>query len=382
VFAVFNGRGWGTSRENPGGGPGWLSYNHRSGFTIRHLEDGAAKNAASTGDPQETSESGKATRTERAQRAGSRAVSRIVAKALKGTSRDARAQSAIGGVIEDADSGYGRSERFFGQVKGGRPGDFGEEDLSTAQGRADRISELGELKKLKVAQIARMRKRAAALKRLIAKYERALKQMNAARGKAKGAKRAKISERMKSYDERLNDYKAELRALGGSIADTRLDIGDLEKDIADVAATADAEAPSPTDALGAALGDIDLAERAGVISAEQAQEQRVGVLNAALNGGFGALDQRQQWEVMAQLRDAQAAATDAQNAATQATQEMAQALRDVKASIDAQLAFANGVSAITSMEAIRVVADTLSRQFGQGIQARSALPGSGSLSRL
>jgi TP901 family phage tail tape measure protein len=36
VFMNMNGRGWGTSASNPGGGPGWLSYSSLPGYTIRH----------------------------------------------------------------------------------------------------------------------------------------------------------------------------------------------------------------------------------------------------------------------------------------------------------------------------------------------------------
>lgn len=37
VYMVMNGRAWGTSRSNPGGGPGWVDgYTFRRGFTVRH----------------------------------------------------------------------------------------------------------------------------------------------------------------------------------------------------------------------------------------------------------------------------------------------------------------------------------------------------------
>jgi hypothetical protein len=38
TFMSINGRGFGTSAENPGGGPGWLSYNSRPGFVVRHVD--------------------------------------------------------------------------------------------------------------------------------------------------------------------------------------------------------------------------------------------------------------------------------------------------------------------------------------------------------
>jgi hypothetical protein len=37
VFMSLFGRGFGTSHENPDGGPGWLSYNERPGFTVRSV---------------------------------------------------------------------------------------------------------------------------------------------------------------------------------------------------------------------------------------------------------------------------------------------------------------------------------------------------------
>jgi hypothetical protein len=37
TFMSINGRGFGTSKENAGGGAGWLSYNSRSGFAVRHV---------------------------------------------------------------------------------------------------------------------------------------------------------------------------------------------------------------------------------------------------------------------------------------------------------------------------------------------------------
>lgn len=380
VFAVFNGRGWGTSRENPGGGPGWLSYNHRTGFTIRHLEDGDEKGTGSSGDPQETVESGKSSagpsRSERAARSGSRAVNRIAAKFGRGISAAVRGAAAVGQVVEQAEGGYGRSERFFGQVIGGQAGVFGDEDLNTPEGRAQRTTEVQALKKLKQQQLARLNKRKGLLKRAISKASKQLSELRKARDKAKGAKRAKMSERIRAFDDRLVDLKAELAALGEQISDTTLDIGDLDKDLGELAQAPEVEAgPSTTDKLGQALGDIDLQERAGLLSPEQARAARIATLTAARDGAFGALSQRELWEVMGQLREA----ADAQ---AQATVDNTSALRDLKASIDAQLAFADRVSAVTSLEAVRAMADVMSGQLGARVQARSQLPGSGALSRL
>lgn len=326
-------------------------------------------------------------RRESQERAGSRLVNRIVSRGLRGTRRDARAQSAIGGVIEDAEGGYGRTERFFGQVIGGQPGKFGEEDLGTAEGRAARISELGELKKLKAAQLARMRKRAAALKRLIVKHEKTLKSLHAARKKARGAKRAKISERMKPIEDELIDYKAELRALGGQIADTQLDIGDLTKDIQDVAATPDTEAPegptySATDKLGEDLKLVDLQERAELLTAEQAAGVRKTILSNALAGFYGGLSEHERLEVMAQLIESQKAATEAQQAATQASQAHTAAVLENTAVQKARLALAERVTATVSTEAVAAFADLMAGRLGAMTTARTRMPGTGQLSRL
>lgn len=382
MFAVFNGRGWGTSRENPGGGPGWLSYNHRSGFTIRHLEDGGEKGSSTEGDPQETSEPGKSSagpsKSERAARSGSRAVNRIASKFGKGIAASVSGARSVGRVVEQADSGYGRSERFFGQVIGGQPGVFGDEDLGTVEGRAQRTTEVQELRKLKVAQLARLNKRKGLLKRAISKASKQLAELRKARDKAKGAKRAKMSERIRAFDDRLVDLRAELAALGEQISDTTLDIGDLDKDLGELAQAPDAEAgPEPQSAgdfLSSRLAIVDAMERAGDLTPEQARAERQRHIELALAGAFGQISDLERLNLRGDLRDLM-------QAQAQATVDNTAALRDLKASIDAQLAFADRVSAIVGMEAVRALADVMSNQLGARVSARSSMPGSGALSR-
>lgn len=284
-------------------------------------------------------------------------------------------------VIEDKDIEYGQAERRFGQS---------EEDLGTAQGREKRVSELTHLKALKRKQLAREMKRLAALQALVKKYDgliAALRKKLTGPKKLRGAKAAKVREKIKEYDDARIEFAAEARSLGAQIEDTRLDIGDLDKELAEVAATPDAaaeetvgggesgEAETPADKIGQALSDIDLQERAGVLTPEQAKAARVSFLQQALAGAFGPLDQRQQWELMAQLRDAI-------GEQVQAAVDLTQALADVKASIDAQLAFAGQVSAITSMQAVRAMADVFSGQLGQRTTARGFMPGDGANARL
>ncbi len=381
VFAVLNGRGWGTgSPQAPDGGAGWLPYNHRSGFTIRHLDDGAQKGKGAVGNEQETSAAGASnsgpTRAERQARAGSRLVNRIASPALKAIRAASGIATGLGTAIEDAGTSYGQKEREFGQT---------DEDLGTAAGRKDRLNELAELAKLKRATLGRQKRRAAALSSAIKKYEDLLKKLAAARKKAKGTKRATINERMKTYEDRLDDLKAEAKALGVAIKDTELDLGDLAKDAATVAGTPDTvpdpvdAGPAPTDQLGQRLADIDLRERAGVMTAAEASEWRAHLRQQALNGYFGELGESERLEVMAQLRDAVLADTEARQ---QSDQNSVAAMRDLTAALLALAARSQSVAEVTAAQLQTVIADMANGGiYGTGVGPRRGNAGNGTLAR-
>jgi TP901 family phage tail tape measure protein len=434
VFAVFNGRGWGTSHENPGGGPGWLSYNSRPGFTIRHLEDSAGSRGG-TGQAQESASrealqarvdanldklsglrnklagvpSGKAhagtrkaiqaqirglvssnralrtdmrhaptsaDRTAAQERAGSRLVNQITAPFAKSLAASAGGAATLGTAIDDEGTRYGQVERMFGQT---------DEDLGTAGGRKHRISELVALAVLKKKTLGDQKKRAGMLKRAISTLEAELKKLRAARDKAHGAKRAKMNDRIAPIVTRLDDLKAELKTLGFAIHDTELDIGDLAKEEKDVAGTADTAVEPDTvaiDKVSGAMSDIDLMEHAGILTADQATAMRVATLKGAEEGKFGALSPRQMLDVMGQMRDATQAQTDAALAAAQAVSDQTQALRDLKASIDQQNAISGSIVGVELATAQRVIGDMFSNQIGTRTANRAMLPGTGALSRL
>ncbi len=278
-------------------------------------------------------------------------------------------------VIGEKDTAYGQAERRFGQS---------DEDLGTEAGRAQRGNELKELRKLKTDQLKRQQARLGALQAAVKKFDgliAALRKRLKGPNRAKGAAAVRIRERIRDYEDRRVELAAEALSLGSQIEDTKLDLGDIDKESATVASTPNstpddaAAGPSAGDKVSGILADVDLQERAGVITPEAAAAAKKMFLEMALGGQFGELNREQRLEVMAQLRDA----TQAQ---TQAASDLAQALRDVKASIDAQLAFAGQVSSITSMEAVRMVADMISGQVGQGVARRAFMPGSGTLSRL
>lgn len=315
------------------------------------------------------------------EKAGSRLVNRIVAPFMRdksgyegdigrlGVRSLGTLATGLGSEIEGAATQYGQAERFFGQS---------EEDLGTAAGRQRRISEIAALKQLKRQQLERQQKRAAALAKAISMTEQMLRKLRAARNKTKGAKRAKINARIKTYDDRLTDLKAELLALGYAITDTQLDLGDLDKEARDVAATPDTvpeAGPSTLDKLGYNLDVTGLRERAGVITPEQARAERISQLEQALRGEFGALTENERLQVMGDLREAQQQSAEAAKALTEAICEL-------KASMDATLAFSKSVAETELYQMTKSLADIISGQIaGFGVAGRGLVPGSGALAR-
>ncbi len=314
-------------------------------------------------------------RHDAAEKSGSRLVNKIAGKFSGGIAAATRSARSIGTGIEDAGAAYGRLERRFGQT---------DEDLGTSAGRAKRVDELQVLKQEKAKQITAMKKRLAQLKKAEAGLVKTVAGINAklnGKNRARGAKAVSMRERRKKFQDDLIEIRAEIKGLGGEILDAGLDLGDLDKDIADVKGTEDTAGPTANDKLGEALNDIDLQERAGVLSPDAANAARQATLQAALSSGQ--LDQRQQWEVMGQLRDAQQAATEAQQQATQAYNDQTQALRDLKASMDANTAVAGSIMAVQGREALTLVAGMISGEVGNRVAARGVMRGmSGQTSRL
>lgn len=306
--------------------------------------------------------------TARQEHAGSRLFNRVAAPFSHAISAASRAAAGLGADITDADTTYGQLQRRQDQST---------ENLGTPGGRAQRLSEIAALTVEKGKQLKREQARAKALQVAITKTAALLKAEGKARDKAHGAKRAKIVARMKTVEQRLTDLKAELHALGFAITDTQLDLGDLAGEHDTVKATPDDPStdPTTTDKVSAALAHVDALERAGDVTPADAQTTRIGILNTAIAGGFGATTPDELLSLRGDLRDAT-------SALTQATVDNTSALRDLKGSIDAQLAFAGSVSAVTSMQAVRAMSDVISGQLGYNAGVRGTMPGSGQLASL
>ncbi|MBA3297063.1 MAG: hypothetical protein H0U19_09015, partial [Acidobacteria bacterium] len=205
----------------------------------------------------------------------------------------------------------------------------------------------------------------------------------------KGAKAATVRKRIQALDDRRIELAAEARSLGSAIKDIELDIGDIQKEIGEVAGTpdtaaeggdtagaADAPEPGPTarEGLSAEIERIGLLERAGDLSPEQARAAVIHAIQSAMGGSYGALSDRDRLELRGDLRDAQQAQTAALDDATSA-------LKDLTKSIDEQNKFAASVTAVTSMQAVRALADIISGQLGVQTAGRNLVPGAGSLAR-
>jgi 3D (Asp-Asp-Asp) domain-containing protein len=307
-----------------------------------------------------------AERRESEERSGSRLVNKLVAPFTKGFRLTSGRARTLGTEVEDLETTYGQAERAASLT---------DEDLGTPQGRKQRVSELAALAGLKRKTLDRQKKRAAALVKAINNRESMLRKLRSARGRAKGARRAKINERIRNYEESLDELKAELRSLGFAIRDTELDIADLAKEAKEAAATPDttveAAEPGPTvsERVSDLLSLVDLKERAGLMDAGTAAAQRQAIISAGIQGQFGATTEREQLQLMGDLREAQ-------QAGVQAVEDNTNAIRELQKSIDDNTAFARGVIATENASLTKSLADIISGQIaGFGIAGRALMPG-------
>lgn len=340
----------------------WVAY--KSGAYKKFLGGGRA--SAPTAAEQRKA------RADAAEKSGSRLVNQIAGRFSKSVATATRSARSLGVGIEDAEAAYGRRERKFGQT---------EEDLGTSDGRAKRVDELRILKQEKQKQINAMKKRLAQLKKAEAGLIKTVAGINAklkGKNRAKGAKAVTMRSRRKKYQDDLVEVRAEIKGLGGAIEDAGLDLGDLDKDIADVSATPDTvvdPGPSPTDRMSADLELVDLRERAGVTTPEQAAAERARIRSGALAGAYGALDERQQLQIQGDMLEAQ--------------RTLAAALDDAAAEIKGlrdEMARSNAIAAstlgVTWRELAEAFADHADGQLGVRAAARRTMPGTGQLSRL
>jgi hypothetical protein len=156
------------------------------------------------------------------ERIGQRRVASIVGGFRPGLRRGGRTIARIGGTISRAERVMARTERIHG---------LDDEDLTTPEGRLARAGELADLNSQTLDQIDRMRKRKTAIKRQINRRRNLIRRLAAAMRRAPKSQRGPYRTRIRNEQDAIRGLKAELRALGESIADAKIDSQEFERDI-------------------------------------------------------------------------------------------------------------------------------------------------------
>lgn len=282
------------------------------------------------------------------------------------------------GLTSTAESGFG-SKLDLARTRHG----FTEEDISTPEGRAARISELTVERGLTLnvgfqqgVRLTALRSAMRAVKAAIRKLQAKLKK--AARGQ-RGVIRAEIAKKkadLKDLTDEARSLAADFAGTGAEWEGLGVEIGDTETQ--GVKDQAEREASERTELLGkneGAVGDalelIDLQERAGELSPGDAVAARLSVINRALAGEFGELDPKTALRLKGDAREITEANTKALDAATEAINS----LRD---EVKRQNDFAVSVANITSAEAVRALSDVINGQIFGNVANRGLTAGAGS----
>jgi hypothetical protein len=254
-----------------------------------------------------------------------------------------RLRSAIKGAQHTFTGLEGQSsdiDRLVSQYE--RRGDYG--------GAADLLG-------TKLSDEKRMR---SAAKAALRGYQKELKILRHQMRTAPKGRRSQIAAAIKDVLGKIADLK-------GTIHDLGFDIGDIQLDIQDEGTQAESKAMG---AYQQAASDIDLQVAAGVLTPAQGAAAKQTLAAQALGGGFGALSQRDIWQVMAD----QLQATQDNTAATTAQTE---ALNGVAAEMKRNNDINEGTLAITGREATRAMTDVLAGQLGYRVSQAGFSPGFG-----
>lgn len=200
---------------------------------------------------------------------------------------------------------------------------------------------------------------------------------------AKGNAKKEALNKAAGYDGKVKAAQKEAQALNGTIGDVEAQIeeaqqvlsGQLPGEIA--AATAEHQAGDLA-AYQAANAKIDLEERAGLLTPEQAKAAKEANANRALGGGYGELSGEGRLQVMGDLREfakATQEATSALEAHTSALKESQKALNDF-------LHASEKLAGLENSTVLKAMADLISGQIGGvSYHGRSITAGAGSAAR-
>lgn len=258
--------------------------------------------------------------------------------------------------LETAGQEFSQTERRFG---------LSQEDLTTAEGRQRAEFEYQELQSGREERRRLLGQQRAAIEGQVSRVRTLLHSTNVQLKTAKGSRREKLLEQARGYSDQLRDLRAQGRQLG-------FDIGDVELEMREATAAyqQSVAAPPASDQYQQALADIDLQERAGVLTSDQAATARQGVFDRALNGGFGQITDRERWQIMGDMKEA------AQQLAQAATQ-IAEAQQALAEEMKRERERNERIENITGSEAIKFMADHLSGYIGARVNQRIRTPGRG-----
>jgi hypothetical protein len=207
--------------------------------------------------------------------------------------------------------------------------------------------------------------------------------------KGRGAKKQAL-EKAATFAAKVETARKEAAEMGGSIAAAELAIEEgentlnvvLPQEIAQAAETAaQAVAQGQSNDLSAyqqANSKIDLEQRAGLLTEDQAKAAKIANANKALGGGFGALSEEGRLQVLGDLKEFAAAVTNATNALeahTKALEESAKTLREFSQ-------ISAGIAAVEAGSLAKSLADTISGQIaGVSYHGRQMTAGAGTAAR-
>lgn len=193
---------------------------------------------------------------------------------------------------------------------------------------------------------------------------------------AKGNAKKEALNKAAGYDGKVKTAQAEARALEGTIADTEAQIEEAQNVLT---ATLPGEIQAADlSAYQAANQKIDLEERAGLLSPEQAKAAKEANAGRALGGGYGDLSAEGRLQVQGDLREFAKATQEA----TSALEQHTQALKDSQKALNDFLHASEKLAGLENSTVLKAMADLISGQIGGvNYHGRAITAGAGSAAR-
>jgi Lysozyme like domain/Peptidase M15 len=185
------------------------------------------------------------------------------------------------------------------------------------------------------------------------------------------------------FKGKVKAAEAEAKALGGTIAETAEQITEAQNVLSvtlpgEIAAAHAEQQSGDLGAYQAANAKVDLEERAGIITPEQAKAAKEANANRALGGGYGELSGEGRLQVQGDLREFSKTLAEANSQLEQHNQLLAESNKLQQE----QLHASERISQVETGTLLKVISDLVSGQIG-GVDyhGRQMTPGAGSAAR-